>query len=1079
MVYLCANPWQTHAAMSLFSRYELRSFVRRPAWRQFLFLCISGTFVTAGMANFVNFETAPVHPIALSPDARALALCNLPDGRVELFDVSTGTPVSIGDVPVGIDPVSLRFRDTNELWVVNYISSSVNIIDLRRRRVAAVLPTFSGPADVVFAGNPQRAFVSCARSNVLMVFNPVSRASITNIPIKGDRPRAMTVSPDGSKVYVAIFESGNASTILGARRPGGNGFLSPPPPPSAVDATNGPYGGQNPPPNSGNAFSPPINPAITGSLPHVSHIVKKNSTGRWVDGNGADWTEFVSGTNAALSGRVPGWDMPDRDLAVIDTATLNVSYVCRLMNICMDVAVNPASGKIAVVGTDALNELRFEPNLQSIFLHVNIALIDPASSNTLVKDLNPHLDYTVRRIPQGERDKSVGDPRGVIWSADGTRCYVTGMGSRNLVVLDADGNRLQTQPIELEDGPTGLALDESRQRLYVLNRFSASISVVHLGSMTVLTNVAFFDPTPDFIKAGRRFLYDTHSNSGLGQASCASCHVDGRFDRLAWDLGDPSATTITNQFGQFHPMKGPKMTQTFQGLNPDGALHWRADREGIGQFNQTFVKLLGRDNDPSDEDAVFGSMLNSILFPPNPLRNFDNTLSTNVPLPGQYAYDPAWHAPGNQPLPNGNAWRGGFFTFHNNCTGCHVPGSGLGNPVVQTLSDGKFKVAQLRSLPDKLGFEMSRPESRAGFGFSHDGRVDTLSRLIGDSVIDIPDVQEVADLIAFLLSFSGSDISFVGSEGFENLESNRDAPAAFGFQTMLTNSQPTTVLTQMMALASTPTFEDPSDFPSNRLELIARGSDGQQMRGWQYLDGYFQSDRNEQLFAAADLFGLASQTNEIVFTLVGRNTGRRIATDRDNDGNYNLTEVDWGYDPAQWLSHSTNVPLRINVLPSELSIVLDDNRPHTQTFPVVDMDGDENPDLPNRITYFLGGTPPSGAAIDSVTGTFTWTPRFEDAGTIFRIPIRVSYMEGPELTETVILKVTFEPIILIPPTIDSVRQRVILGFRYPNRRPLRVQYTDSLTSPSVVWHDLGYAFGDFADDSWPLPPQRFYRVQNP
>src|SRR4051794_10507329 len=91
---LCANSWQTHAAMSLVSRYELRSRVRRPTWRQFLFLCIFGTFATAGMANFINFETAPVHPIALSPDARALALCNLPDGRVELFDVSTGTPVS-------------------------------------------------------------------------------------------------------------------------------------------------------------------------------------------------------------------------------------------------------------------------------------------------------------------------------------------------------------------------------------------------------------------------------------------------------------------------------------------------------------------------------------------------------------------------------------------------------------------------------------------------------------------------------------------------------------------------------------------------------------------------------------------------------------------------------------------------------------------------------------------------------------------------------------------------------------------------------------------------------------------------
>ena len=34
--------------------------------------------------------------------------------------------------------------------------------------------------------------------------------------IDGNRPRAMEVSPDGSKVYVAIFESGNSSTIIGS-----------------------------------------------------------------------------------------------------------------------------------------------------------------------------------------------------------------------------------------------------------------------------------------------------------------------------------------------------------------------------------------------------------------------------------------------------------------------------------------------------------------------------------------------------------------------------------------------------------------------------------------------------------------------------------------------------------------------------------------------------------------------------------------------------------------------------------------------------------------------------------------------
>jgi hypothetical protein len=56
-----------------------------------------------------------------------------------------------------------------------------------------------------------------------------------------------------------------------------------------------------------------------------------------------------------------GWDLSDNDLAVIDAATLGVTYTKHLMNICMAVAVNPASGDVTVIGTEGTNEIRFEP----------------------------------------------------------------------------------------------------------------------------------------------------------------------------------------------------------------------------------------------------------------------------------------------------------------------------------------------------------------------------------------------------------------------------------------------------------------------------------------------------------------------------------------------------------------------------------------------------------------------------------------------------------------------------------------------------------------------------------------------
>src|SRR5204862_1928680 len=93
-------------------------------------LVLSATVAGAVITNFVNFETAPVHPIALGPDGHTLALCNLPDSRVELFDVASGVPVPSGAVAVGLDPVTARFASPNELWVVNHISSTISIIDV-------------------------------------------------------------------------------------------------------------------------------------------------------------------------------------------------------------------------------------------------------------------------------------------------------------------------------------------------------------------------------------------------------------------------------------------------------------------------------------------------------------------------------------------------------------------------------------------------------------------------------------------------------------------------------------------------------------------------------------------------------------------------------------------------------------------------------------------------------------------------------------------------------------------------------------------------------------------------------------
>ena len=81
----------------------------------------------------------------------------------------------------------------------------------------------------------------------------------------------------------------------------------------------------------------------------------------------------------------------------------------------------------------------------------------------------------------------------------------------------------------------------------------------------------------------------------------------------------------------------------------------------------------------------------------------------------------------------------------------------LGIVSVDGSTNVSIKVPHLRNQYDKVGFEMGRTDSRAGFGFLHDGSVDSLSRFVSARAFDVQSDQEVADLIALMMAFSGSD----------------------------------------------------------------------------------------------------------------------------------------------------------------------------------------------------------------------------------------------------------------------------------------------------------------------------------
>ena len=825
----------------------------------------------AAQGSFVNFESPPVHPVEMTPDGSTLLVVNTADDRLEVFTLSSGLPVHAASVPVGLDPVSVRARSNTEAWVVNRISDSVSVVDLTNRNVVATLLPGDEPADVVFAGSPQRAFVSVSMRDQVNVYDPANRSTPpVVVSVQGKDPRALAT--DGTRVFVAIFESGNRSMIL---------------PATLVSSPNGPYGGVNPPPNSGAVFSPPLALGLP-TPPPTSLIVNKEGS-NWKDDNNHLWDALVT------------WNLNENDVAIIQTSDLSVTYQKNLLNIDMALAVQPGTGKVTVVGTYGPNEHRFEESAVNSFERNRIATFDPSNLNgpAPALDMNQHLlitpplqPYKITATPT-ERHLSLSDPRGIVWNAAGTAAYVSGMGSNNVVKTNSFGTRFAT--IDVGQGPTGLALDSARNRIYCLNRFDATVSVLDTSNDTELGRVAFFDPTPAAIKVGRPLLYDAHRTSQLGNASCAGCHVDATRDTEAWDLGDPagamqaldepceSGLPFAGTCNPWHPMKGPMMTQTLIGAVGTEPLHWRGDRPDVAAFSVGFTGLLGADAPPSPTElAQLETFLASIYFPPNPFRTFADGLPASVP---GFSGDPA----------NGEALftSASLFAGTTRCVDCHATANGSAATLVSPATLGEsqaLKVPQLRDLYKKLGLSFTSTTNNRGYGFLHDGSADSIFSLLKDPAFTFPagaaGDAERRDLEAFLMCFPTGTHPAVGTQLTIDA-ANKTAPA---------------VLSQIAAMTA---LADAGD-----VGIVAKGRVGGIARGYVYLPGTgnFQSDRLAEVVSAATLRLAAAAGGEITLTVVPAGTETRIGVDRDGDAHLDRDEIDAGSDPADASSVPQGTP---------------------------------------------------------------------------------------------------------------------------------------------------------------------------
>ena len=120
----------------------------------------------SAQTSFLEFESGPVRPLALTPDGTRLLVCNIPDNRLEIFARLGGRPHARSPrCRSGMEPVAVAARNNTEAWVVNHLSDSVSIVDLASTppRVTRTLLVGDEPRDIVFAGTGgNRAFITTA-----------------------------------------------------------------------------------------------------------------------------------------------------------------------------------------------------------------------------------------------------------------------------------------------------------------------------------------------------------------------------------------------------------------------------------------------------------------------------------------------------------------------------------------------------------------------------------------------------------------------------------------------------------------------------------------------------------------------------------------------------------------------------------------------------------------------------------------------------------------------------------------------------------------------------------------------------
>lgn len=686
-----------------------------------MLLMPAGDLYGQGRDPYVNFESPLTHPIEVFELAghSYVAAVHTFSNRLVIFDTDeTAASRLVASVPVGLEPVSVRFNATlSRLYTANFLGDSLSLV---------VVSAPSGPGS--FSATMLKTVAIPGGDE------PLDLAFYSHDADGNERETVLVtnMSNDG----FAWLDAKTLLTVTSEEIQAASVAVT-------VDIGNG---------------GPPIPIERAAKEPRAIQIRGDQLLILPLKGGEKITNQFL----------VPDMDLYCDDLTNPFAAPVMLGGLGTTgFNMAFD-----SAGTLYVVGAQALNQtLLTEPVVaaaptgfvKSMFYRIE----NPCSGNATIEKRDVNLIRLINQLPgepfplsrAGSRAQTGGlpDPIPTIGPVkpakalsmltdlavyeDGSpvpKVFFTALGNDRIGVIEPDPalanpidwplDRIDVAPIHGNPlaGPSGLAIkypnpamsNDPGARLYVLSHFDGSITTIDPDANKVVPNTALslgHDPRPNYLVDGQRFLYDAKL-SGNGMVSCASCHTYGRLDRLAWDLGTgagsvPIPPLLPDGIAdtEFDNAKGLRMTQSLQGLlnfevDPEDQLfftnapyHWRGDRSTFLDFRAAFEDLLGGPELPEEEMELFEQFVNTIHYPPNPKQPRDRIASGDFGVGEDLASD------------NSTEAQRGMKIFHTvplgvtldkrACVSCHALPEGSNNRLTDS---GAIETAAIRGLFQKV-----------------------------------------------------------------------------------------------------------------------------------------------------------------------------------------------------------------------------------------------------------------------------------------------------------------------------------------------------------------------------------------